>query len=493
MSTNNVVAIDLGASSGRVMLIRYHRESQTLSLKKIHRFKTPIRLRANHCYWDIDEIEKQIRIGLKTIDNLNVVIDSIGIDTWGVDYVLLDKNKNRIGPVYCYRDSRTNGIMERVKQELSVNTIYEKTGIQFQPFNTLYQLKSLKDENPEWLKSVRHFIMLPDYLAYCLTGNIHCEYTNATTTQLINIHTGTWDNDLINYLNLPQNWFKPVQKMGHTIGYWKNAKNEAIPVLSIASHDTASAVLATPLRDKNCAYLSSGTWSLIGLDSERFYLNEVSRCNNITNEGGVNNRYRVLKNSMGHWLFQRICQEHSIKNTARLLKNVENTPAFTCLIDPNHSQFLNPKSMTKTIQLACKEHHEPIPNTIEQLSRCIFDSLALSYNYTLKQLSALRHTPIQSLHVVGGGSQNSLLNQLCADACQLQVTTGPIEASALGNAGAQFITAGVIHTIEMFRKIISNSFPVASYHPHHLISANIYHRFNRICDIADNTGNEIAL
>lgn len=482
MNNRHIVAIDLGASSGRIMLARYNDVQQKVSLETIYRFSNKLSIKNNHYYWDIDEIEKQILVGLNLVTDLGVKIDSIGIDTWAVDYVLLDKDKKRIGPVYSYRDIRTDGVMPQVQKDLGIDVIYQKTGIQFQKFNTLYQLKALKDENPEWLSQVEYLVMIPDYLAFRLTGQINCEYTNATTTQMVNIQTGDWDEELIQYLGLPRKWFQPIKQPGNIIGHWQARDGQSVPVISVASHDTASAVLATPLLEESAAYLSSGTWSLIGLDSPDYYTGDDALQNNITNEGGVNNHFRVLKNIMGHWLFQRICNEYQVANTNALLEKAKKLPAFVSLINPNDDVFLNPKSMTEAIQVFCKQHKEPIPETVEELSRCIFDSLALLYGVALEQLAALQKKPIMHLHIVGGGSQNTLLNQLCADVCQIPLSAGPIEGSALGNVGCQLMTINDVKTVQDFREMLVNSFPIIRYQSSNPISETIKNRFGRISD-----------
>lgn len=480
MKNRNIVAIDLGASSGRIMLARYNDVHQKVSLETIYRFSNKLTIKDSHYYWDIDEIERQILVGLNVITDSGITIDSIGIDTWAVDYVLLDKNKKRVGPVYSYRDIRTDGVMPRLQQDLGIDVIYQKTGIQFQKFNTIYQLKALKDENPEWLSQVEYLMMIPDYLAFRLTGQINCEYTNATTTQLVNLQTGDWDKDLIQYLGLPKKWFQPIKQPGNIIGYWQAGDGQSVPVISVASHDTASAVVATPLLEEDAAYLSSGTWSLIGLDSPHYYTGKDALQNNITNEGGINNHFRVLKNIMGHWLFQRICHEYQISNTNALLEEVKQLPAFTSLINPNDDVFLNPKSMTEAIQTFCKKHKEPVPETVQELSRCIFDSLALLYDVALEQLATLKKKSIKHLHIVGGGSQNTLLNQLCADVCQIPLSAGPIEGSALGNVGCQLMTIGEVKTVQAFREMLVNSFPIIRYQPSNSISETIKSRFDRI-------------
>lgn len=468
MADKYIAAIDLGASSGRVMLACYQSQTQHLTLQEIHRFSNGFKPIANNFCWDLVYLEQEILIGLNKITEQNIKLDSIGIDTWGVDYVLLDKNGSIVGPTYAYRDHRTDNIMSKVQSEFGLEKIYQKTGIQFLTFNTLYQLKAMMLDQPDWLDQVTDLVMIPDYLIYRLTGKLNREYTNATTTQLVNVNTNDWDNDLLNYLGVPRQWFGKIQTPGNTVGYWQNARGDAIPVIAIASHDTASAVIAAPLSNKSCAYLCSGTWSLMGIESKTPVIGSEALVNNITNEGGVNGHYRVLKNIMGLWLFQRVCAENNVKDIVPLIELAKKEQPFLYLINPNDPRFLNPESMTETIKQACLENsHDDkhLPQTLPQLVRCIFDSLAMLYKEVVAQLSLLSKQPIKNLHIVGGGCQNEFLNQLCADICQLDVTAGPIESSALGNIGYQLISLGEIKDVTTLRHIISQNFDTKYYFP----------------------------
>lgn len=469
MADRYIAAIDLGASSGRVMLSCYQQQKQQLTLQEIHRFSNEFKQIGSNLCWDVVYLEQQILIGLNKIVDQNIKLDSIGIDTWGVDYVLLDKNGNIVGPTYSYRDHRTDNILQQVQHELGTENIYQKTGIQFLTFNTLYQLKAMMLEQPTWLSQVTDLVMIPDYLIYRLTGNLNREYTNATTTQLVNVTTNDWDDDLLNYLGLPRQWFGKIQLPGNTVGYWQSSKGDQIPVIAIASHDTASAVIAAPLSNQSCAYLSSGTWSLMGIESRVPITDQEALMNNITNEGSVNGHYRILKNIMGLWLFQRVCAEHNVKDIVSLIKLAKQEQPFLYLINPNDPRFLNPESMTETIKKVCLENNQDegkhIPQTLPQLVRCIFDSLAMLYKDVVDQLSSLSKQPIKTLHIVGGGSQNDFLNQLCADICQINVTAGPIEASALGNIGYQLISLGDIKDVTTLRHIISQNFDTKYYFP----------------------------
>lgn len=464
METLNIAAIDLGASSGRVMLATYEVEDESIQLREIHRFKNQLQEKEGHTCWDLQALEQEILCGLKSILEQGIPLHSIGIDTWGVDYVLLDKNGNVVGPTYAYRDHRTHQVMPTVFSSISKETIYNKTGIQFLTFNTLFQLKAMVEENPSWLTQVQDFVMIPDYLNFRLTGKLNREYTNATTTQLVNVNTDSWDLDLINYLGLPIRWFGNIRHPGHEVGTW-HFKEHTVPVMSVASHDTASAVISAPLFDQHSAYLCSGTWSLMGLDTQQVHNSNEALEMNITNEGGIDGHYRVLKNIMGLWLFNRLCTEHQITDIPLLVEQAQSEQAFRSIINPNDESFLNPDSMVNAIQTYCVNHNQPIPQTTAQLARCIFDSLAMLYRKTFKQLEQLQQAPISTLHIVGGGSQNHFLNQLCSDVCNVEVITGPIEASVLGNIGVQLMALDRIPNVQYFRKMIEKSFPLHHFYP----------------------------
>ncbi len=464
MSMRNIVAIDLGASSGRVMLAQWTSTSQKLSLREVCRFPNQRVRRAGYDCWDLDRLEQEIRAGLAQLDDEGIVPDSIGIDTWGVDLALLDANGNRVGEAVSYRDPRTDGQMAQAINDLGKAAIYQRTGIQFLPFNTIYQLRALHQQQPDWQAQVKHALMIPDYLHYRLTGKMNWEYTNATTTQLLNIETGEWDSDLLAWAGVDAAWFGKPSAPGNTVGYWSNATGKAIPVIAVATHDTASAVVATPMMQDDAAYLSSGTWSLVGIESLQPCVSAAALNANITNEGGAEG-YRVLKNIMGLWLLQRVCNELHISDLCALIREAAQEPTCRTLINPNHHRFINPNSMVQEIQNACAEQHMPIPHTPAALARTIFDSLALLYRQVTGELSQLRDAPIRQLHVVGGGSQNPLLNQLCADACQLPVLAGPIEASTLGNVGCQLIALGELRDVADLRRCISQNFPLETFEP----------------------------
>lgn len=466
MTLRHCVAVDLGASSGRVMLACYAPEQRTLSLREIHRFVNGLQKQDGKVTWDIDSLEADIRTGLNKVCEAGIRIDSIGIDTWGVDYVLLDKNGERVGLPVSYRDSRTDGVMARAVDQLGKADIYGRSGIQFLPFNTLYQLRALVEQEPALVARVAHALLIPDYFSYRLTGNLNWEYTNATTTQMVNINSDNWDDNLLNWTGASPDWFGTPTHPGNVIGHWLCPQGNAIPVVAVASHDTASAVIAAPLAGPDAAYLSSGTWSLMGFESKTPYTSEAALAANITNEGGAEGRYRVLKNIMGLWLLQRVLKEQNITDLPALIAATEKLPACTFLINPNDDRFINPESMSDEIQAACRESHQPVPVNLAELARCIFDSLALLYADVLGELEALRGKPFTQLHIVGGGCQNHLLNQLCADACGITVVAGPVEASTLGNIGIQLMTLDELSSVDAFRRVVTANHELTTFTPH---------------------------
>ncbi len=466
MTFRHCVAVDLGASSGRVMLASYHREQRTLQLREIHRFVNCLQKQDGFDCWDIDTLEAEIRTGLNKVCEEGIHIDSIGIDTWGVDYVLLDGNGNRVGLPVSYRDSRTDGVMAHALAQLGKAEIYGRSGIQFLPFNTLYQLRALVEQQPELVANVAHALLIPDYFSYRLTGQMNWEYTNATTTQLVNINSDSWDENLLNWTGASRDWFGTPTHPGNVIGHWTCPQENAIPVVAVASHDTASAVIAAPLASQDAAYLSSGTWSLMGFESKTPYTSDTALAANITNEGGAEGRYRVLKNIIGLWLLQRVLKEQRISDLTALIGEAETLPACRFLINPNDERFINPANMSAEIQAACRETVQPVPESAADLARCIFDSLALLYAEVLHELATLRGKPFSQLHIVGGGCQNHLLNQLCANACGITVLAGPVEASTLGNIGIQLVTLDELADVDQFRQVVTGNYGLTTFIPH---------------------------
>lgn len=456
------LAADLGASSGRVVagqLINGRIELETVS-----RFRVPLQNDADCGYqcWGIDQILAEIRAGLERSAAQRAVA-SVGVDSWGVDYVLLDGNLQRVGKAASYRDKRTAGRMERVWSRVPAAEIYRRTGIQFQPYNTLYQLAAAAEQQPEWMARARHLLMIPDYLHFCLSGAVSNEYTNATTTQMCNVEGG-WDPVLLEAAGLARNLMQPPAAAGTVLGETQTGAGP-VKVIAPATHDTASAVLGVPLEDASEAYISSGTWSLMGVESLTPIATGAAMRMNFTNEGGFGRRFRVLKNLAGMWPIQRICEEMHIDDVSLLVAQAAAEPAWTSLINPSDALFLNPSSMAEAIRAYCRQTGQPPPQTVARLARCVFDSLALAYRNVKEELELLLGSKLSRIRIVGGGCQNELLNQLCSDACELPVGAGPVEASALGNVCAQMMALGAVADLNAARELIRASFPVREYRP----------------------------
>ena len=466
MSGTRHLAIDLGAGSGRVVSgeIRKGR----LEIEVAGRF--PILLgreaASRYQYWDVTGILNTICATIERCAG-EASIASLGIDGWGVDYVLLDGSLRQVGEAVSYRDKRTAGMMERVWARMPAAEIYRRTGIQFMPINTLYQLAATAQQEPQWIEQARHLLMIPDYLHFRLSGVLSNEYSNATTTQMCGVD-GAWDPALWGGAGLKRCLMQPPVAAGTVLGEMR-AGGGRIQVIAPATHDTASAVAGTPLEDVGEAYISSGTWSLMGIESAAPIATEEARHRNFTNEGGVGGRFRVLKNIMGMWPIQRICEERQIADVGGLVAEAAALPGWRVLIHPNDPVFLNPASMTETIRAYCRQTQQPAPQTAPELARCVFDSLALAYRCVKEDLETLLGRKLRRIRIMGGGCQNRLLNQLCADACELPVAAGPVEASALGNLIVQMIALGEIEDLKSARNLIRSSFPMQEFLP----SANV--------------------
>jgi rhamnulokinase len=463
------IAIDIGASSGRI--IEGTLKENKIKIKEIYRFKNNMTLMDGHYYWNIDELFNEIIEGLKALAKEQVSIESIGIDTWAVDYALLDNKNNRISPVFAYRDHRTDMTMEELFKKMNPKVIYEKTGIQFQQFNTIYQLYEHAKAHKEIISRAETFLMVPDYLNFLLSGEKAVEFTNATSTQLLNVHNHRWDDDLINLTGLCKKVFPSIVKPGTILGtLTKKVKEETglcdVKVIAPATHDTGSAVVSVPADSEDFAYISSGTWSLMGIESSTPICSEKAREFNFTNEGGAYDTYRVLKNITGLWLIQEVQRIYDNKYSfTDLVMLAEEAEPFKCLIKPNSSRFLNPENMIWEIQSFCKETKQHVPETPGEISRCIFESLAFLYKEVLLELRNVQDKAINKIHIIGGGSQNKFLNQLCATFTNCEVYAGPVEATAIGNLAVQFISLGEIESLEKARTIILKSFEIEKYVP----------------------------
>jgi len=478
MTATRCAAIDLGAASGRVVVAEC--DGERLSLREALRFETPLGLDRDsglQC-WDLDAIEASVLAGLRAATSL-APVQSVGVDTWGVDYVLLDDRRRRVGPAVSYRDDRTSGIMEEVFARIPAEEIYRRTGIQFQTFNTLYQLAATARQNPDWLRRARHVLLLPDYLHFRLCGALANEYTDATTTQMYNIEANDWDDDLLAAAGVSREVMAPVVEPGTIVGEIDSpgGGERRVKVVAPGTHDTASAVAAIPLEGSGEVFISSGTWSLMGIESRVPFANATARHLNFANEGGVERRYRVLKNIVGLWLVQRIRQESGSPDHATLVEAARAAEPWRSLVDPEDLRFLNPPSMTAAIRGFCTESGQPVPEGLGGLARCAIDSLALSYRRVKGEIETLRGGAVSRIHIVGGGSQNRLLDQLCADACQLPVSAGPVETSALGNACVQLIALGALRSLADARALVRRSYAAEEYLPRGAVPEAVWERF----------------
>jgi len=471
-------AIDIGASSGRVIVAEL--ADGTISLTEVHRFETPSVSAAagGHLLWDIEAIVAQVHEGIAKA-MAAAPIASVGVDTWGVDYVLIGKDGEIAAPTVAYRDHRTDGMMEIVFADMSANAIYRRTGIQFQPFNTLYQLAACSRQSPAWLSGAVRALLIPDYIHFRLSGVAANEYTNATTTQLLSLESGDWDADLLRVAGIDPSLFATPVQPGTVLGRLRLPGNvcDGVRVIVPATHDTASAVVAAPLDGPDDAYISSGTWSLMGIESPVPFAGNAARASNITNEGGAGNRYRVLKNIMGLWLIQRIRKELGSVDHGVLVAEAALAPAWRSVVNPEDARFLNPDSMIAAICAFCAETGQPVPQERGALARCVFDSLGLSYRRAKEELESLRGRPLSRIRIVGGGSKNTLLNQICADACQLPVSAGPVETTALGNACIQMIALGALSDLEGARATIRRSFALTDHLPTQSVPEAVWTRF----------------
>jgi rhamnulokinase len=483
------LAVDLGAGSGRIVLGDI--AGGCWRLQEVGRFRTPTWTDAASGYqcWGIEEIVSHIGQSIVTA-NSSSRVTSIGVDSWGVDYVLLDEALNRVGVPVCYRDNRTVGVMEDLCERISRKEIYRRTGIQFLTFNTIYQLAACIAQRPEWLDRAAHFLMIPDYLHFRLCGIVSNEYTNATTTQLCGLD-GEWDRFLMDAIGLKQSLMKSSVAAGTVLGDGTGTARR-LKVVAPATHDTGSAVAGTPLESTDEAYISSGTWSLMGIESITPIADADAMRMNFTNEGGLGRRFRILKNIMGMWPIQRVCEEQKITDFGPVVEQAAQERAWRSIINVNDPEFLNPVSMTDSIREYCRRSDQPVPETVAQLARCVFDSLALSYRTVKEQLEALCGRKLTRIRIVGGGCQNKLLNQLCADACELSVTAGPVEASALGNLSAQMIALGLIENLSAARALICTSFEMQEYHPRHAVPREVLLRFDELLAMREMKGETCA-
>lgn len=460
------LAIDIGASSGRHIL--GHMENGRMVTEEIWRFENRQIRKDGYDCWDLDHLWSGILEGLKACKAAGKIPETIGIDTWAVDFVLLDKEDQLIGNAVTYRDSRTEKMDKVFEKFIPFDLVYSRTGIQKQPFNTIYQLIALKREHPEQLKEAEWLLMIPDYFNFKLTGVKQNEYTNATSTGMIYTITKTWDQGIVGALTFPWKLFRPLAMPGTVLGGLTPEVQELVgfnsTVILPATHDTASAFLAVPAKDDNAVYISSGTWSLLGVENDRAITTKESQKHNFTNEGGAWGRYRYLKNIMGLWMIQSVRRELQEKGEewsfAQLAEEARKAEGFAAVIDVNKDRFLAPESMIEAIRAECAENGQPVPETVGEIAQTIYSGLALCYKEAIENLQTLTGKTYTSINIVGGGSQDAYLNERTAKATGLPVYAGPTEGTAIGNLLVQMIEGGDLQDLPHARAVIRDSFDI---------------------------------
>ena len=465
---NYYLAVDIGASSGRHILGCM--VDGKIRIEEIYRFENGMINKDGKLLWDVEHLFTEIVNGMKKCKECGKIPVSMSIDTWAVDYVLLDKDDRVLGDTYGYRDSRTTGMDEKVYEIIPENELYARTGIQKQMFNTIYQLMAVKQQTPELLAKTETLLMLPDYFQFLLTGVKVSEYTNATSTQLVSPEDKQWDRELIEKLGYPEKAFLTLSMPGTTVGNLKSEIREAVgfdcEVVLCASHDTASAVMAIPIADGEAVYISSGTWSLMGVESGTAHCDEKSRIANLTNEGGYEYRFRYLKNIMGLWMIQSVRHEMGDKYSfAELCEMAEENKAFPSRVDVNDNSFYSPDNMTAAIQEYCGKKGQPCPETPGEIAAVIYQSLADCYGETVRELETNTGKVYDSIQIIGGGANASYLNQLTADASKKTVYAGLGEATAVGNLMAQMIKYKELQDLAAARKCVYESFDIERYAP----------------------------
>jgi rhamnulokinase len=476
MAEQCYLGVDLGAESGRVMAGLW--DGRCMRLEQIHRFSNGPIFIADSLRWDVLRLWSEIETGLGlAAKRFGSQVVSVGVDTWGVDYVLLSKNSELMGMPWHYRDDRTRGLLNETLTRVPRSEIFSATGLQFMEINTLYQLLAAQRSTPELLASADCFLMMPDFMHWCLCGARVVEFTNATTTQCFHPMNRRWSTDLLERLGLPSRIFPEVVPPGTSLGSLRRSVaartglTEA-SVVAPATHDTGSAVAAVPTRNTgrpNWAYISSGTWSLMGVEIQNALLTDRVLELNLTNEGGINFTYRLLKNIMGLWLVQQCKRAFEALGKAYdydvLVRMAREVPALRSFIDPDDSRFLNPPDMPAAIQSYCRQTNQPVPDTEGSLVRCALESLALKYQAVLSSLEEVLGNRIDVVHVVGGGSRNDLLNQFTASACVRPIVAGPVEATILGNLLVQTRASGESVALADLRAIVLDSAELREFEP----------------------------
>jgi len=468
-----VIAVDLGASNGRLIIVTL--DQQKLTLEELHRFSNEPVEKNGHFFWDITSAFNEIKKGLhKYVVKYGPQIDGIGFDTWGVDFGMISAGGVLLDDPYSYRDTHTNEVMPKVHEQISDEELFTRTGIESAPINTLYQLAAIFNKRPKLKKRASTILTMPSLLGFLFTNEKYNEFTHASTTQLLNIDTQDWDSKVIEKVFAGKLPLAEIKATNTVVGYTKNELNkklgiEPIPVVNVPGHDTACALAAMPLRNHQTAFMSCGTWVLIGIEVDRPIVTKEAFEWGFTNEGTIDKTYRLQKNNMGLWLLQQ-CKKDWEKKGESISYQEENNllmeaEPFRTLIDPDHEMFFHPSSMTEAIQAYCKQTGQNIPTTKGEFIRCILESLALKYRWVIERLEHLTKKEIPSIHMAGGGIQNNSLCQFTANATNKPVKTGPVEASSIGNALSQLIALGALENLAEAREITSKSFHTTDYTP----------------------------
>ncbi|MBQ7956792.1 MAG: rhamnulokinase [Clostridia bacterium] len=466
-----VLAFDFGASSGRAIIGKF--ENGKIELEEVHRFSNdPVSVNGT-TYWDVLRLFYEIKQGIIKAKQAGG-FDSIGIDTWGVDFGLLDEFGCLLENPIHYRDTRTVGMIEEAEKYISKREMYDITGIQFMELNTIFQLLALKKERPHMLERTDKMLFMPDLFAYMLTGEKNTEYSIATTSQMIDLNTNSWSGELLDKLGIRKDIFAPIVKSGTKVGFLskeicEECGVESVPVIAVCEHDTQSAISAVPCPEGEFAFISSGTWSLFGTELEKPVVNDTTYEINVTNEGGYDFSTGFLKNIIGLWLIQESrrqwAREGENYSYADLEKLALASEPFKCFIDPDAPEFVPHGNLPERVREYCRKTNQYVPETVGEIMRCIYESLAMKYRETFEKIKECTGKDYPVIHVIGGGTKDTLLCQLTANSCGCEVKAGPIEATVLGNLAVQLISHGEIKDIKEAREIIASSENVVTYVP----------------------------
>ena len=491
METIHYLAVDLGATSGRTVLASY--DGHKIEMRELTRFKNPIIPMGGHMFWDLPALYNEVLLGLKKAADEGVALKSIGIDTWGCDFAYFGKDGQLLGLPYCYRDSHTEGAQQKFFEKMSAEDVYKRTGIQFMDFNSLFQLDTIKRNGGSALEAAEKVLFIPDALIYMLTGKAVCEYTVASTSQMLNPVTGDLDEDILKALGIGREKFGKLTQPGEVVGQLTPQVQEftglgAVDVVAVAGHDTGSAVAAVPAEDEEYAYLSCGTWSLLGIETPEAIITEESFRHNFTNEGGIEGTTRFLKNICGLWIFEQSRKEFkgAPEGVAELVALCD-TADIDSVIDPDAPCFSHPVSMTAAINDYCEKTGQRVPQTPAEYCRVIFRSLALRYRQVVEILRGFAPFEINKLHVIGGGSLNRYLMQYAANSLNMPVICGPVEGTALGNTLVQIKSSGLVETLPQMRAIVGRSIDLVTYMP---VNADVWaEAYNKFVEIQNRYNN----